>query len=159
MDKYILTSRYFTKKRNAALTSTFTSRLDSYGMLSGKSPSGAQPEPLKRIARGVALALGIALCMPTAYAPEVSQSPKEYARSLLTLKQYKCLASLYGKESAWSALAANKSGALGIPQIKSKSMYNLTPYEQIDKGLAYIDRRYNGDTCKAWSHWKRKGWH
>ena len=45
----------------------FTLLLDYIGTMSRQSPSGAQPAPLKRIARGVLACIGISLCfMPEA---------------------------------------------------------------------------------------------
>lgn len=159
MDNFILMSRYFKKLRHAALTRAFTSRLDK-GVYANQARGlqGPQPEPLKRIARGVALALGLSLFMPPALAPGLDLTPKEYARVLLPLHQYKCLTALYGKESAWDATAYNKAGAYGIPQLKNKLMLTKTPIEQVNYGLKYIKHRY-GTPCQAYAHFKKKGWH
>jgi hypothetical protein len=85
---------------------------------------------------------------------------KQYAYySLNNLKQYKCLASLYGKESAWNHNAYNaNSGAVGIPQGKSIWLLTATPIEQTEWGLRYIKHRYS-TPCNAWAHWKVYGWH
>ena len=92
-------------KRHTALTSTYVNGFDNDGTLTGQSLSKAHPEPLRRIARGVLAGIGIALCfMPAAGSSNMSQikmTPKQYAYySLGDIKQYKCLATLYGKESA-----------------------------------------------------------
>lgn len=78
------------------------------------------------------------------------------------MKQYNCLANLWGKESAWDPSAYNKVKSMGmnaggIPQVLGMS--TLTPpRQQIDQGLQYIYRRY-GMPCTAWLHWKKKGWY
>jgi hypothetical protein len=85
---------------------------------------------------------------------------KQYALISLDydLEQYKCLAILYGKESAWNPNARNGSH-YGIPQGRSIYLSTLNGYEQIQWGLSYITHRYDADTCKALDHWKAKGWH
>ena len=157
-------------KRHAALTSTYTNVVDIGSMLLRQSPSGAQPAPLRRIARGVLIALVGSLClMPEAGGSKPVQyvSYKEYAYYALgyNTQQYKCLSILWGKESAWNPKAiGNLTGThrvYGIPQGKSEYLATLNGYEQIQWGLKYIQhhRIYQGDTCKALDHWRRKGWH
>ena len=142
----------------------FTLLLDKVVMLIRQSPSGAQPAPLKRIARGVLIALVGSLClMPEAGSTnlnQISMTPKQYAYySLNDLTQYKCLATLYGKESAWDYRAYNKSsGTVGIPQGKSVWLLTATPIQQVEWGLRYIKHRYS-TPCKAYEHWKANGWH
>jgi hypothetical protein len=73
-------------------------------------------------------------------------------------KQYRCLVTLWDKESRWSPVADNpKSTAYGIPQLLKMKENN--PYKQIDLGLRYIKshRLYKGDICKALDTHKRKG--
>ncbi len=149
-------------KRHAALTSTYINGFDKVSMLSRQSPSGAQPAPLRRIARGVLLALVGSLClMPNAG----STTPKEYidyktyAFYLLdwNKEQHQCLLKLYGKESAWNPEAKNGSHN-GIPQGRSEYLSTLNGYEQVQWGLDYIGHRY-GEPCIAWQHFKNKGWH
>jgi len=135
---------------------------DSISMLIRQSPSGAQPAPLKRIARGVLIALVGSLClMPEAGSTnlkDITMTPKQYAYySLNDVEQYKCIASLYGKESAWNSSARNGSHA-GIPQGRSKWLLTATPIQQVEWGLRYIKHRYS-TPCNAWAHWKAKGWH
>ena len=137
---------------------------DSISMLIRQSPSGAQPAPLKRIARGVLIALVGALClMPEAGSTnlkDITMTPKQYAYySLGDVKQYKCLATLYGKESAWNYKAYNKSsGTVGIPQGKSVWLLTATPIQQTEWGLRYIKHRYS-TPCKAYAHWLKYNWH
>ena len=149
--------------RHAALTSTYTNGFDSHGTLTAQSLSKAHREPRRGVARGVLVAIGIALCfMPEAGGSKPVQyiSYKEYALYSLgnNMKQYKCLSILYGKESAWNPLAVNGSH-YGIPQGRSEYLSTLNGYEQIQWGLAYIAHRYDADTCKALAHWRAKGWH
>ena len=152
-------------KRHAVLSRAFTYMLDMLAMLIRQSPSGAQPEPLKRIARGVLIALVGSLClMPEAGGSKPKQyvSYKEYALHLLNYdyKQYSCLSKLYGKESAWNPEARSGSHH-GIPQGRSEYLARVDGYKQVEWGLSYIyhHRIYQGDTCKAWQHWRLHNWH
>ena len=127
-----------------------------------QSPSGAHPEPPKRIARGVLACIGISLCfMPEAGGsiPKQYISYKEYAYYALgyNLKEYKCLSILYGKESAWNPKAVNGSH-YGIPQGKSEWLKDQDGYAQVRWGLDYIGHRY-GEPCIALDHWRRFNWH
>ena len=149
-------------KRHAVLNRAFSYVLDLWAMLIRQSPSGAQPEPLRRIARGVLIALVGSLCfMPEAGSQnlqDISMTPKQYAYySLGDIKQYKCLVFLYGKESAWNPDARNGSHA-GIPQGRSKWLITATPIQQVEWGLRYIKHRYN-TPCKAKDHWLTHNWH
>ena len=149
-------------KRNAALTSTYANVLGASDMLLRQSPSGAHTAPLKRIARGVLIALVGSLClMPEAGGSKPVQyvTYKEYALHLLhyDYKQYKCLAILYGKESAWNPEARNGSHH-GIPQGRSEYLATLDGYGQVRWGLSYIYNRYS-TPCKALNHWKAFNWH
>ena len=149
-------------KRHAALTSTYANELDSDGTLTAQSLSKAHRDPLRRVGRGVLVAIGISLCyMPIAGGsiPKQYISYKEYAYYALgyNLKEYKCLSILYGKESAWNPAAVNGSH-YGIPQGKSEWLKDQDGYTQIQWGLDYIGHRY-GEPCIALAHWRAKGWH
>ena len=139
--------------------------VDTHDTLTAQSLSKAHREPLRGVARGVIVAIGIALCiMPDAGGSKPVQyvSYKEYALISLdyNLREYKCLTVLYGKESAWNPNARNGSH-YGIPQGRSEYLAKVDGYKQIQWGLKYIQhhRIYQGDTCKALDHWKAKGWH
>ena len=149
-------------KRHAALTSTFNNVLDSSGTLTAQSLSKAHREPLRGVARGVLVAIGIGLC----FMPEAgSTRPKDYidfkTYSLYLLdfnyKQYNCLDELYTKESNWRPEAKNGSHN-GIPQGRSEYLAKVNGYKQVQWGLDYIGHRY-GEPCIALDHFKRKGWH
>jgi hypothetical protein len=133
---------------------------------------------VKRLVRSVAIVIGGALCFSIGSASWATNdstkriTSKQYAAGQLTVKNYKCLATLYGKESAWKWKAVgNLEGThrvYGIPQGKSKFLKTANPLQQIDWGLRYIGHRYGytmthegkqPNTCKALNHWKRKGWH
>jgi hypothetical protein len=136
--------------------------LDSIGTLSEQSLSKAQPGPLKRIARGVLVAIGIALCiMPEAGGSKPIQyvTYKEFALHQLeyNYKEFKCLEKLYTKESNWRPEARNGSHH-GIPQGRSQYLARVDGYKQVQWGLNYIGHRY-GEPCIALQHWKDKGWH
>jgi len=140
----------------------FTLLLDSLSTLSEQSLSKAHRERIKRVARGVLVAIGIALCfMPEAGGSKPMQyiSYKDYAYLSLdyNLEEYKCLAILYGKESAWNPKAVNGSH-YGIPQGKSEWLKDQSGYVQIQWGLSYIGNRY-GTVCKALDHWRKYNWH
>jgi hypothetical protein len=149
-------------KRHTALSRTFTNGFDSDGTLTAQSLSKAHRKPLRGVACGVLVAIGIALCfVPEAGGSKPMQfvSYKEYALHSLgyNYKQYKCLAILYGKESAWNPKAVNGSH-YGIPQGRSTWLKDQDGYTQIQWGLKYIGNRY-GEPCIALDHWKAKGWH
>ena len=143
--------------------------LDYRGMLSCKSPSGAHRKPLRRIACGVAIALVGAVsigCVPLEDGLQ-DLTPKAYIRTILNHEQALCLIKLYGKESAFNEYAIGNTDSLdadyayGIPQIKNPALAFMSPIEQVNAGIDYIRHRsaYKGDTCKAWAHWLKKGWH
>ena len=148
--------------RHAALTSTYTNGFDSGSMLSTQSLSKAHRERLRRIARGVLLAFGIALCFPTEAG---STKPKDYidykTYSLYLLdfnyKQFNCLDELYTHESNWRPDAKNGSH-YGIPQGNSQWLKEQDGWTQVVWGLNYIGARY-GEPCVALGHWSKYGWH
>ena len=150
-------------KATRSLTSTYINEPTLSGTLTAQSLSKAHREPLRGVARGVLVAIGIALCiMPDAGGsiPKQYVTYKQFALHQLgyDLEQYKCLVKLYGKESAWNPKAKNGSH-YGIPQGRSIYLSKVDGYKQVQWGLDYIAHRYDADTCKALNHWKAKGWH
>jgi hypothetical protein len=88
---------------------------------------------------------------------------KGYARNAAYLRygwdktQFKCLDSIWTKESNWNHLADNPiSSAFGIAQMLKEDSRN--GYEQISNGLRYIEHRYS-TPCEAWEFWQRKKWY
>jgi hypothetical protein len=135
---------------------------DKDGTLTAQSLSKAHHEPLRGVARGVLVAIGISLLLPygAGSAPVKEYIDyKTYSLYLLdfNVKEYKCLSMLYGKESAWNPKAVNGSH-YGIPQGRSTYLATLNGYDQVQWGLDYIGHRY-GEPCIAWQHFKDKGWH
>ena len=137
--------------------------LDMHGTLTAQSLSKAHRKPLRGVACGVLVAIGISLfSMPSAGSISANKKYVTYKQYALVIldnpKEYKCLDKLYTKESNWRPEAKNGSH-YGIPQGKSKYLARVNGYKQIQWGLSYINHRYDGDTCKAWAHWVRYGWH
>ena len=152
-------------KQNTALTSTFTNGFDTDGTLTAQSLSKAHREPLRGVARGVLVAIGIALCIvPNAGSSESVQQKnyvdyKTYSLYLLDFnyKQYNCLDALYTHESNWRPEAVNGSH-YGIPQGNSEWLKEQDGWTQVVWGLEYIGHRY-GEPCIALDHWSKYGWH
>jgi hypothetical protein len=94
-----------------------------------------------------------------------SYMSKTYARGFMAMEypawgraEWKALAKLWGKESAWNHLADNPtSSAYGIAQVLNTKPGTPAPL-QIEKGLSYIEHRY-GKPSVAWSHWRKHGWY
>ena len=142
-------------------------KLDWSGTLTARAFKGSE-RAASRIARSVAFVIGISLSIPMASADSGSIDaiqPKRYIQLALDKREAKCLSKLIGKESAWNPQAVgnlkspSKSFTYGLLQLKNPVVKDKSPIEQIHYGLKYIDHRYQGDTCKAWKHWKDRGWH
>ena len=136
--------------------------LDTSGMLSEQSLSKAHRGRIKRTARGVLLAFGIALCFPTDAGSTNSKDYVDYKTYSLYLldfnyKQYNCLDKLYTHESNWNPLSKNGSH-YGIPQGNSEWLKDQDGWTQVVWGLQYIGHRY-GEPCVALDHWSKYGWH
>ena len=136
--------------------------IDKHGTLTAQSLSKAHRKPLRGVACGVLVAIGIALCFPTGAGSTNSKEYVDYKTYSLYLldfnyKEYKCLTILYGKESAWNPLASNGSH-YGIPQGKSEWLKEQDGWTQVQWGLDYIGHRY-GEPCIALDHWSKYGWH
>lgn len=154
-------------KRHAVLTSTYVNVLGCYGTLQARASQKAHPEPLKRLARGVAVAIGIALCLLPYPASSGSIKPyqniKQLADYQLTDKQYHCHNEIVYRESRFKIDAVNGSH-YGYYQIKSKSLHKA-PYDyQFYRYWAYVLHRYGytqydePNYCAALAHLVRKGW-
>ena len=141
--------------------------LDMAGMLSCKSPSGAHRERIKRVARGVAIALVGALCLPMSEASSGDnvhiQSIKVLADKQLTESQEYCHNQIVYRESRFNRLAINGSH-YGYYQGKSKYLWNKSDDYQFYWYWAYTAHRYGvtrydePNYCKALHHLRVKGW-
>ena len=136
-------------------------RLDKHGTLLRQSLSKAHHAPLKRLARGVLIAIGIALCSasPAGQATTMQQkTPFAYSSSMIGEIQTECLFRIAIKESNVRYHAINRSsGAYGAWQFLSKSVRGTTPHEQVLLAIYYANYRY-GSPCKAWEFWQRNYW-
>ncbi len=141
--------------------------LDTTSMLSGESPSGAYPEPLKRVARGVAIALVGLLSFGASPADGISQVQYNNIFSLadyqLTEKQESCHNRITFLESSNRIDAVNGSH-YGYYQGRSISLKGA-PYDyQFYWYWKYVSHRYGvtrydePNYCAALAHLQRKGW-
>ena len=123
-----------------------------------------------RIARSVAIAIGITLLSPMAAANTGSidsfkYNPRKYINGTMPKKEATCLKLLISKESAWNHKAIGnlnsptKSYVYGLLQIKNPIAKNMNPMQQIQLHMRYLDHRYSGSACKAWQHFQDRGWH
>ena len=88
------------------------------------------------------------------------------SRRLWSHSQFRCLDSLWTRESNWNHQAHNpSSGAYGIPQALPGSKmsgsggdWRSNPATQISWGLRYIKSRY-GSPCGAWGHFRSSNWY
>ena len=72
--------------------------------------------------------------------------------------EWKALAKLWGKESAWNYRADNPdSTAYGIAQVLGTKPGTPAP-QQVARGLDYVSHRYEKPSI-AWSHWRKHGWY
>jgi hypothetical protein len=152
--------------RNAVLTSTYVNVIDSHGTLTARAHQGLTARRL-RIARGVAIVIGIALSMQSTAVGVGSidryTDIKSLANYQLTDKQYKCHNEIVYRESRFKHDAVNGSH-YGYYQIRSKSLHKA-PYDyQFFRYWGYVLHRYGyteydePDYCKALHHLKTKGW-
>ena len=149
-------------KRNTALTSTYTNGFDSDGTLTQQSLSKAHREPLRGVARGVLVAIGLSLCFMQSAGSTSSKDYIDYKTYSLYLldfnyKQYNCLDKLYTHESNWNPLSKNGQH-YGIPQGNSEWLKTQDGWSQVRWGLSYIGNRYS-EPCIALDHWSKYGWH
>jgi soluble lytic murein transglycosylase-like protein len=143
--------------------------LDTLGTLRARAHQGLRATRL-RVGRSVALAIVIALFAPMAHANTGSidaykYDPRKYINATMNKTEAKCIKLLISKESAWNHKAVGnlssptKSYVYGLLQIKNPIAKDMNPMQQIQLHMRYLDHRYDGSACKAWSHFKIKGWH
>lgn len=110
------------------------------------------------------LVSSISITMQPTHAATQSDSFKLYAHSrIINHTQYECFVKLIDKENrSWNPQAVgNLSGhrkVYGIGQMKNDKYRTLDGYTQIDWTLRYIKNRYQ-TPCKAWTFFKRHGYH
>jgi hypothetical protein len=142
---------------------------DTSGTLYGEKPSGLHREPLKRLARGVAIAIGLSLSFGVTPADGISNYRYYNLFSLadyqLTEKQESCHNRITFLESSNRINAVNKyNTAFGYYQLKNKAVKGA-PYDvQFYYFWAYVSHRYGvtrydePNYCAALAHLQRKGW-
>ena len=116
-----------------------------------------------RIARTVAIAIGITLLSPmdaanTGQIDAFKNDPRKYINATMNKTEATCIKLLISKESAWNHEANNpNSTAYGIAQVLGTKPGTPAPL-QIERGLAYIEHRYDKPSV-AWAHWRKHGWY
>ena len=144
-----------------ALTCGFVFRLDKHGTLMARAYQRLTASRLKRVARGVALAIGIALCSatPAGMAQQMpTLTPERYAKFLVGEKESQCLFKIAKKESNIRYNAVNRSsGAVGAWQFMNPKLKDKTPLEQVELAIKYSFHRH-GSPCRSWEFWKRNYW-
>ena len=145
--------------------------LDTHGTLRARAHQGLTPSRL-RIARGVAIVIGISLSMAMpldAQANDLAiQQLKKEADYQLTDKQLACHNEIIYRESRWDYKAVgNKTGTkqvYGLYQMKTESLKRSTPIKQFWMYWHYVGYRYGWTVydephyCNALHHLKTKGW-
>ena len=137
-------------------------KLDCHDMLMARAYQRLTASRLKRVARGVALALVGSLCLaqPTSQAQTMQQelTPFRYASFLTSQVEASCLFKIALKESNVRYNAINRlSGASGAWQFMNVKVRELSPLEQVEWAIRYAETRY-GSPCKAWDFWKENYW-
>ena len=145
--------------------------IDTHGTLRARGHQGLNPSR-SRIARGVAIVIGISLSMAMPLDAQAShlaiKQLKELANYQLTDKQYACHNEIVYRESRWNYKAiGNLNGTKqvhGLYQMKTDSLKGSTPIKQFWMYWHYVAHRY-GHTqydepnyCGALHHLKTKGW-
>lgn len=137
--------------------------LDCRAMLLARALKRLTASRLRRVARGVALALVGSLCLatPTSEATTKQTNITEFRYASFLLKseyQASCLFKIALKESNVRYNAINRSsGALGAWQILNPRVATLTSHEQVEWAIRYAEHRYK-TPCEAWEFWKVNKW-
>lgn len=96
------------------------------------------------------------------FSPEV-RAARAYALERIGPAQFKCLDTLFERESHWNPKAHNaRTGAHGIPQAvpgsKMGKGWKDDPLVQVRWGIRYVNGRYRG-ACNALAHAYATGWY
>jgi len=125
-----------------------------------------------RLARVVAIAIGISLSIAMPLDAKASNQAIRYVKDLakyqLTDKQEKCHHEIIYRESRWDYRAIGNIGgtkqAYGLYQMKVESLKTGSTVKQFWMYWHYVTYRYGvtqydePDYCKALKHLKTKGW-
>jgi hypothetical protein len=159
--------KLFSRFRNAVLTSTYANGFDRGGTLSSLEPIKGSERALKRMARSVAIVIGIALSMQSTAVGQGSIKPYQSIRLLadyqLTEVQEKCHNDIVYRESRFKRYAVNGSHH-GYYQGRSKYLKGKPDDVQFYWYWRYVSYRYGiteydePDYCKALHHLRVKGW-
>ena len=145
--------------------------LDKVGTLRARAPKGLTPSR-SRIARGVAIAIGISLSIAMPLDAKASNQAIRYVKDIanyqLTDKQEACHDEIIYRESRWDHRAIGNIGgtkqAYGLYQMKVKSLKTASTVKQFWMYWHYVTHRYGytkyeePNYCKALHHLKTKGW-
>ena len=140
--------------------------LDGRGTLQARAHQGLTPSRL-RVARGVALVIGISMSIPMSAADNGSISPIHSVRQLadiqLTEEQEACHNAIVYRESRFNRYAVNGSHH-GYYQGKTTYLINKPDDVQFYWYWTYVSSRYGiteydePDMCNALKHLRAKGW-
>jgi len=140
--------------------------LDKAGTLQARAHQGLTPSR-RRVARGVALVIGISMSIPMSAADSGSidtiQSVRQLADIQLTEKQEACHNAIVYRESRFDRYAVNGSHH-GYYQGRTTYVKGKPDDVQFYWYWTYVSSRYGiteydePDYCKALNHLVRKGW-
>lgn len=81
------------------------------------------------------------------------------ATATYSAREWACLDRLIHRESRWNPVAKNpRSTARGLFQLL-KMPTGLSPLQQYERGVRYLDARYAGSPCRALGHSLDRGWY
>ena len=151
------------QNRLYGLTWAFRNVLDKGVTLSLLKRFRRLAQAATRIACAVVSVLGmLLLSSANAVAPihngiQIQQTPKQYAKAVLPIDEYRCALELYTKESNWRVEAKN-GPHYGIPQGRSIYLKTASGIEQVKWGIKYNKNRY-GSNCAALRFFKENNYH